>query len=155
MWGFCATLESLIDPVGACDVLPDYASRRKLESLTHDLTVLGVPLADIHALRRCDTLLLTSDPSAVLGCSYVLEGASLGGRTLLPLIERNLGFTATHGAGFMASYGSEIDTMWRRFGITLEAWCSSDARRDRVVAAAVATFESLEHWLCEDIAYAR
>ncbi len=151
MWGFCATVESLIDPVAARDVLPDYDRRRKLESLTQDLTALGISRAAIHRLRRCDSLQLSGDPSAVLGCSYVLEGASLGGRTLLPLIERNLGLTATHGAMFMASYGSEIDAMWRRFGITVEAWCSTDDRRERVVASAVTTFDCLERWLCAEV----
>jgi heme oxygenase len=152
MWGFCAMVESLIDPACACVVLPDYDSRRKLGSLTQDLVALGMPRADVRQLRRCDSLRLSGDPSATLGCMYVLEGASLGGRTLLPLIERNLGLTATHGATFMASYGSEIDAMWRRFGMTLEAWCSSTDRSDAAIRSAVATFESLEQWLCEECA---
>ncbi len=148
MWGFCAALESLLDPASVVAVLPDYGSRHKLDSLTRDLLVLGMPLEDIGRLPRCADLPAVPDQCAALGCLYVIEGATLGGRTILPLVERNLGFTAAQGAAFLASYGEGVGEMWRRFGAALEACCSTAARRDGAIAAAVGTFAALEGWLC-------
>jgi heme oxygenase len=83
-----------------------------------------------------------------LGCLYVLEGATLGGRTLLPLVQARLGFTANNGAAFLASYDEDVAPMWRSFGVALDTWCDAAERRDRATRAAVATFTSLHEWLC-------
>jgi len=45
-----------------------------------------------EALPACE------DTASAFGCAYVLEGATLGGRTLLPLVEARLGLTAASGA---------------------------------------------------------
>jgi heme oxygenase len=148
MWGFCAPLEAGIDPGALRDALPDYESRRKLPLLTRDLLALGTPAADVSHLARCMTLPACAEPAAVFGCLYVLEGASLGGRTLLPLVERNLGFTESNGAAFLASYGARVDAMWQTFGMALEGWCSTPARSDLATAAAASTFDALDGWLC-------
>ncbi len=147
MWGFCASMESGIEPGALRDALPDYESRRKLPLLTRDLLALGTPAADLSQLSRCMTLPPCSETAAVFGCLYVLEGASLGGRTLLPLVERNLGLTESTGAAFLASYGTEVDAMWRSFGMALEDWCSTAARSDLAAAAASSTFDALDGWL--------
>jgi heme oxygenase len=91
-----------------------------------------------------------ADTNAAFGCLYVLEGATLGGRSLLPLVRSRLGVDAARGAAFLASYGEEIPIMWRRFGAALDAWCDSTARRARVAEAAAATFARLGDWLCGD-----
>ncbi len=148
MWGFCAALESGIDPGALRDALPDYESRRKLPLLTRDLLALGTPAADLSNLSRCMTLPPCGEPAAVFGCLYVIEGASLGGRTLLPLVERNLGLSESNGAAFLASYGPRVDAMWRSFGMALEVWCSTPARTDLAAAAASSTFDALDGWLC-------
>jgi heme oxygenase len=79
----------------------------------------------------------------------VFEGATLGGQTLLPVIAGRLGVTAQDGARYLASYGADVALMWQRFSQTVEARCDSAPRRTAAAAAAVATFEALEHWLCE------
>jgi hypothetical protein len=40
--------------------------------------------------------------------------------------------------------------MWKRFCSVVESWCTDGARRATAAAAAVATFESLEAWVCGD-----
>jgi heme oxygenase len=82
------------------------------------------------------------------GRIYVLEGATLGGRTLLPVVASRVGVTAARGAAFLASYGAAVGEMWSRFGFALDAWCDDQARREAAEAAAIATFESLGRWLC-------
>jgi heme oxygenase len=148
MWGFCAGIESRLGPHIFGDALPDFDKRRKLPLLRQDLTALGADAERVLLLPRCETLPRCADPSAAFGCLYVIEGATLGGRTLLPMVESRLGFTAERGATFLASYGEDVTSMWRFFGDSLDAWCEPQERRERAAVAAVATFASLEQWLC-------
>jgi heme oxygenase len=148
MWGFCAGIELRLGRGAFGAALPDFDRRRKLPLLQGDLMALGAEAESVMRLPRCEALPPCADPAAAFGCLYVLEGATLGGRTLLPVVQNRLGFTAEHGAMFLASYGEEVTSMWRAFGISLDAWCSAAERRARAAEAAVATFASLDHWLC-------
>jgi heme oxygenase len=149
MWGFCAPLETRIETsVGAA--LPDFELRRKMPLLRRDLQVAGASLPTIDALPRAQ-LPPCEETAEALGCLYVIEGATLGGRTLLPLVTKTLGLSAGRGAEFLASYGDRVEAMWRDFGRALDAWCEDPRRSMRAREAAVATFESLSEWLCRDL----
>ncbi|MBS0393615.1 MAG: biliverdin-producing heme oxygenase [Proteobacteria bacterium] len=148
MWGFCAGLECGDAPTVGARVLPDYERRRKLPLLERDLVALGADAGGLAGLPRCGALERCGDAAVFLGRVYVLEGATLGGRTLLPLVERQLGFSAGHGAAFLASYGEDVEAMWRCFGAAVEAGCATPEQRSRAAAAACEAFEVLEHWLC-------
>jgi heme oxygenase len=67
------------------------------------------------------------------------------------LVRSRLGLTADHGAAFLASYGDEVASMWSGFCAALDAWCDVPERRHRAAQTAVATFTSLEAWLCGDL----
>jgi len=146
MWGFCAMLEDGAGPGPLA--LPDFDARRKLPLLARDLIALGASDRELDELPRCDALHRCADPAEFLGRAYVLEGATLGGRTLLPVVERYLGLSADHGAAFLASYRDDVDAMWQRFAATIESWCSTAQRRTAAATAARATFAALEDWLC-------
>jgi len=152
MWGFCDALERRAAKALVADALGDYESRRKLPLLTQDLLALGASADDLQRLPRCETLPECEEPAAALGCLYVIEGATLGGQTLLPLVHKRLGLDAANGAAFLASYGDEVGPMWRAFGAALDAWCAAPERRARAAAAAVRTFGALEQWLCRQAA---
>jgi len=149
MWGFCAALETNV-AASLQGVLADFDSRRKLPLLSRDLLVLGSSAAAIDALPLCPGIPRCEDAAESFGCLYVIEGATLGGRTLLPMVQSRLGMTAEHGASFLASYGDDVGSMWRAFGAALDACCSDQQHRDRAAAAAAATFGSLDRWLCAD-----
>lgn len=148
MWGFCFTLEAPLRAQSFDGALPDYEARRKLPLLTSDLTALGVSGSCIAALPRCREMPEPSGPAFAFGCVYVLEGATLGGRTLLPLVERRLGFNAHHGASYLASYGADVAAMWRAFNAAVEACCCDADRQASALRAAVKTFDVLADWLC-------
>jgi len=148
MWGFCAGLEHRLESTGIGDALQDYDARRKLPLLARDLGTLGLSSAALAELPVCRILPACPDTASALGCLYVIEGSTLGGQTLAPLVHRQLGFNADRGAAFLTSYGSRVGAMWRAFGSALEAWCRDPERRMRSVQAAIGTFEALETWLC-------
>jgi len=148
MWGFCAALEQSMHPRTFGAALPDYESRRKLPLLTRDLAALGLSAESIASLARCQSLPHPLDPACAFGCVYVLEGATLGGRTLLPLVESRLGLSARNGAAYLASYGEEVSAKWQEFRLALDAWCCEAQRSARAAEGAVMTFDALADWLC-------
>ncbi len=148
MWGFYAVLEPRIGSGINGGALADFDLRRKLPLLRLDLLALGVTDKAVDALPRCASAPYCDDTAAALGCAYVLEGATLGGRTLMPLVQSRLGLTAERGAAFLCSYGEAVGAMWRSFGAAVDLQCRDNAQRARAAAAAVATFTALEGWLC-------
>jgi heme oxygenase (biliverdin-IX-beta and delta-forming) len=150
MWGFCGAIERRLGHQVFGQTLADYESRRKVPLLTRDLVALGASIDSVTCLPLCEDVPDCPAPACAFGCLYVLEGATLGGRTLLPLVESRLGLSADSGAAFLASYGEQVGFMWRAFGASLDAWCTDPPRRVCASRTAVATFESLSRWLCGD-----
>ncbi|MBS0374642.1 MAG: biliverdin-producing heme oxygenase [Proteobacteria bacterium] len=148
MWGFCAGIESRLPAEVLSGVLPDYGRRRKLPPLTRDLLALEECQEAIGRLPVCGQVPAADDPASALGCLYVLEGASLGGQVLLPVVRERIGVDADRGAEFLAAYGTETPAMWQRFGAVVDEACAGGEARERAVDAAQATFAALEHWLC-------
>lgn len=149
MLGFCLPLEERCGNANVARELADFDARRKVPLLIEDLLALGATVRSLAGIPRCECLPSCAEPSAAFGSLYVLEGATLGGRTLLPMVQRQLGLSGARGARFLASYGDQVAPMWSGFGTALEAWCIGQERRAAVAAAAVATFGALERWLCE------
>jgi heme oxygenase len=148
MFGFHAPFEQSLSGHPVRRVLTDYDERRKAAMLSVDLVALGVAGDSIAALPHCPRIPFCQDEAAALGALYVLEGATLGGQILLPLVEKRLQLTRHFGARYLDSYGPNVAGMWQRFRSVVEDWCAEGTRRAIAVAAAVATFESLEAWLC-------
>jgi len=145
LWGFHAAVEGLWGTIDWAPALADIEERRRTHLLEADLAALG----STHAgLARCPQVPSCRDLATALGVLYVTEGATLGGRHLLNLVERTLGVTRDRGASYFASYGARIDEMWRRFGLAADTWCNDDERRARAAQGARAAFASIEEWLC-------
>lgn len=82
----------------------------------------------------------------VLGWLYVTEGSTLGGAIIarrLPPLVAPLGVPA-----FLRPYPEGPGPMWQSYLAHLDEWVGADASRaERVVAAAVSTFDALEAWV--------
>jgi heme oxygenase len=81
LFGYVAPLEDRLAAV--CGDAPDLEvdARRKAHLAVIDLRALGLPLYEIGRLPRCAALPDVSNLQRALGCLYVLEGSTLGGRT--------------------------------------------------------------------------
>lgn len=149
MFGFCAGVEQQLNGEFFGAALSDYESRRKLPLLTQDLAHQGVASAALHLVPLCPGLPVCADVATAFGCLYVVEGATLGGRTLLPLVESRLGYTASAGAQYLASYGEHTTERWQQFTVAIDRWCRPPERFARAARAAIETFAALEQWLSE------
>jgi heme oxygenase len=150
-WGFHAALEPRLAAVAELRELGlDPAERRKLPRLEHDLRTLGT---DPARLPLADAVPEVEGAAAALGCMYVLEGATLGGR----VISRHLaarGIGPDTGGAFFAGYGDETGEMWKSFSAAIGEYAEAHPESiARIVEAADKTFTLLERWLARAIEY--
>lgn len=103
--------------------------------LSGDLVALGLP--PLPPLGRVTAI---ADEDERLGWRYVIAGSSMGARVLVR-DARALGFTADHGAGFLARHA--IDGEWP--GIVRRIGDVADADREaRMCAGALAAFAAAD-----------
>ena len=146
--GLHQPLEALIEP-WADRLAIDWDGRRKTHLLQADLEFLGRTPGEIAQLPNCAALPELNDLSAVLGCLYVLEGSTLGGRTIAKHLAQHLGVVPGQGASFFSSYGEALMPRWRSFQQRVTELATSAAMEDRIVQSAQATFTSFGNWMAD------
>ncbi len=114
---------------------------RRLECLRADLDQLDV--AGVAA-PPSGLVTLPLNLAAAYGCVYVVEGSTLGGMVLAPIIERELGLPAGSATSYLRLWGQETAAHWRKwlgrladFGNT-----ASLQQHEQACVMACATFES-------------
>jgi heme oxygenase (biliverdin-IX-beta and delta-forming) len=145
-YGFYKPVEGAIAAAG----MPawfDVAARSKTALLEADLQRLR--LQGASALPLCRNLPPLGMLAQRLGCLYVLEGATLGGMLISRHIRENLDIYPESGGRFFHGYGSSTAAMWNDFRAGLLSFTSvAPLEEDLIIAAARATFETLQRW-CE------
>ena len=146
--GLHQPLEALIEPWGdRLDI--DWDARRKTPLLQADLEFLGKTPAEIAQLPHCKALPVIDDLGAILGCLYVLEGSTLGGRMIARHLAQHLDVAPGQGASFFSSYGEALMPRWRHFQQRLAELATSAVMEDRIVDSARATFTSFGNWMAD------
>ena len=111
--------------------------------LRQDLHQLGITAA---GLAQCRALPPIQTYAEVLGCLYVLEGATLGGRMITQHVQATLGITPTSGGSFFDGYAGQTARMWNALRQTLLSAAVDAQAENAMVASAVATFTCLRGW---------
>jgi len=152
-YGFYFLLEPRLADVIASE-LPtfDFEARRKVPLLAQDLGVLGMRRDQLDALPVCRALPAVEALPRALGCLYVMEGATLGGKIISRYLRERLDLDATNGAAFFNGYGGETGRMWRAFGEMLTCWTEEETGADDalILQGANQTFAALEVWLARE-----
>jgi heme oxygenase (biliverdin-IX-beta and delta-forming) len=125
----------------------DYVERLKTPCLERDLIALGGTADEVAKNPRCGELPELAALWQALGCLYVIEGATLGGRTITRHLQASLGLTLETGGAFFAGYGAETGPRWQAFGAMLSAVAQERSGEDEIVASANRTFETMGSWL--------
>jgi heme oxygenase len=118
---------------------------QRTELLRCDLLDIGLSPADVNGLARCARLPEVDTPDRALGCAYVFEGATLGGRVIFKHLTRIFAAPDVP-LRFFAGDGARTAESWRRFCDVLNATASNV---DEVCAAARAAFDAMAAWLGE------
>ncbi|NEX20846.1 biliverdin-producing heme oxygenase [Thiorhodococcus mannitoliphagus] len=126
--------------------------RPKMPALLRDLSEQGetwTPRPEVARWHEPLEPLAPSDESALVGGIYVLEGATLGGRTIARHLARVLG--DAFGAGsFLDFHGRKTSSVWKHFSQELTALAEAgrlDA--DGVIHGALATFDQVHRNLAQ------
>ena len=119
-------------------------ARRKTALLKADLEALGQQVD--RPLPVCVKFPQLESAADYFGCLYVLEGASLGGVVISRHVQARLGITAKSGGKFFHGYGERTGAMWQEFRAAITQFSFASDQHDAVVAAARATFETLNTW---------
>jgi heme oxygenase len=82
-----------------------------------------------------------------LGCLYVMEGSTLGGRFIARRLHEHLGLTPASGAAFFHGYGEETGSRWKAFQQALVRYSAATENEFAVIGAAEETFSKFEKWL--------
>lgn len=147
-WGYYEPLEARLRTLPYWKRMGfDYAERRKTPRLLQDLRALGETPEAIQGLARCQLLPTLASQEQLLGCLYVIEGATLGGQIITRHLEANLGLTPLTGAAFFDGYGARTGSQWKTFCAMLRTNADESERQDDMLASASQTFETLDQWL--------
>jgi heme oxygenase len=112
--------------------------------LEQDLTYLG------HR-HQCDDapkdfLPCVTVVPELLGVSYVIEGAALGGRALYAQLHARWGIEPDTGASFLFGYGPDTGQRWQAFVAALNRVLLDEQDERRCITAACQTFAGLTAW---------
>lgn len=121
------------------------ARLNKTALLRQDLHHLGV---SAHGLDLCRDLPPLKTQSEVLGCLYVIEGATLGGRMITQHVGTILGISPTAGSSFFDGYGDDTARMWQGMRQLLLCNSPDTETENNIVTNAKSTFACLRIW-CE------
>jgi heme oxygenase (biliverdin-IX-beta and delta-forming) len=115
----------------------------KTALLQHDLHHLGVVTQNIPLCRELPPLEAQAE---VLGCIYVMEGATLGGQMITRHVLATLGITPETGGRFFHGYGDDTGKMWQGMRQLLVSGASDTRTENIIVATAITSFACLRRW---------
>ncbi|KMZ11337.1 bacteriophytochrome heme oxygenase BphO [Candidatus Burkholderia humilis] len=145
-YGYVAPWEDTLRHCMPASLKDFFDARRKAHLLAADLAVLSGERTVSVCMSRND-LPRFANLGAAFGSMYVMEGSTLGGRFIAPHIAKL--FDLTHGQdnAYFDGYGARTGSMWNAFRATAQAQVP-ESQYDDAVAAAIATLDSLQAWLC-------
>lgn len=123
--------------------------RRRLPDLDADLEAFDVSPDTVPVLPATETFmsriseLEASNPIALLGPLYVLEGSTNGGRFLARVLERSMQIEAGAGLSYLDPYGERQPEMWAAFKNLADALALSPAEAAAVTEEARQTFRAI------------
>ncbi len=135
--------ETTVFPVLSA-TLDDLPRRQRLLMIDKDLSHLSGYHSASAAFDGPSSPGYNSIPYA-LGCMYVMEGSTLGGRIILKHLEKQLGLLPGEGASFFEGYGDETGRLWNSFISVLLTYSSQNDADNAIIAGAKDTFRSIKN----------
>jgi heme oxygenase len=143
--GFYLPVEETLRRMAVWSALGLAAEERvKSMFLTRDLSLLGRESArDVV----CDSPPQLAGLPEAVGCAYVLEGSTLGGRVISRHVQRRFGPAVPR--GFLECYGARTGESWQEFRAALQRFADTREVENRVIGGARETFRAFTRWLAQ------
>jgi heme oxygenase len=146
-YGYYAPLEAHLVRLTASGPPMGFLLQTRSELLERDLLALGMTRRELAELPRCAELPGLSCLEHLAGCLYVLEGASLGGQVIAPILHQRLGVAQGRGASFFVGDAEATPARWRLVLTWLDGLVGAGAGSEEIVGSAYATFLTLVRWV--------
>jgi len=144
-YGFYKPTEEVAHCFVSKDVLPDIDERKKCNWIESDLKALGYK--EVSPL--CSRIPKVNSLPQALGCMYVLEGSTLGGRVICKMLKQNHHLsTVTNAFHFFNGYGEETGSKWVAFQQCINHF---DMDHELIVASANETFSLFHNWIKQSL----
>lgn len=146
--GYYAPLEERLQALPHWNDLDfNYAQRTKAPCLARDLIALGTTPDELARVARCPYMPPVTSVARLLGCLYVIEGATLGGQIITRRLHASLRLTPASGAAFLNGYGVHTGERWKAFCAMATTVAQRTGRDEDILASANLTFDTLDQWL--------
>ncbi|GAL85382.1 heme oxygenase [Sporocytophaga myxococcoides] len=143
-YGFFQPLENSIHRfTDILNYLPDLETRRKSSTIKEDLQRLGYK----SEINLCTDLPEITTSSQAMGCLYVMEGSTLGGRMISRIIKESLLIEMDSGVSFFSGYGEETGKKWKLFCEALKEYSLAANDDNTIINAANETFIKFKNWV--------
>lgn len=140
-YGYFFPLQQIIARHISRDDLPDIDERRQALLLLRDLESLDMPASE---MALCALLPAIENKAQAFGALYVLEGSTLGGRTISHMLMKNRFIElGENNLQFFAGYKEETGARWKRFTEAL----NRQTETEEIIAAARETFGLFKNWI--------
>lgn len=141
-YGFNKPVEDAIQKLIAPSILPDIAKRKKAHLLQEDMQVVtnqynGSLCTDIPAIHTIEQ---------AFGALYVVEGSTLGGKSITQLLLKTGMGLQPHQLRFFHAYGKETGPMWLSFLARLNAY-TAERQQAVIIETASETFTKFKQWI--------
>ena len=126
--------------IGALFPALDYKHRKKMLLLEQDVEELGIDKTDLREQEPAGQLPQLVKPFGLLGCLYVMEGATLGGMVIMKALKKNDQLSALSNFHYYGCYGAETGPQWKRFLEVLQEEGKRTEAQQPIVEAARQTY---------------
>jgi heme oxygenase len=146
-FGFYSSIEAGMGHLVSAGLALGFRLQARAGLIESDLRSIGLSHCQVAGLRRCVDLPRLSTREELAGCLYVIEGASLGGQFIAPVLRDRLGVDQTCGASFFIGDGERTRERWSLFLIWLEDLVRGGAATGEIITSARATFLAFALWM--------
>jgi len=141
-YGYNKPVEEAIQKRIPSSSLPDISKRQKADLLLQDLQASG----NTQQPLLCADIPLIQSIEQAFGALYVLEGSTLGGKSISQLLlKTGIGLQSGQ-LRFFNAYGKETGPMWLSFLSTLNTF-TSPGQQAIIIDTARETFIKFKHWI--------
>ena len=144
LYGFHEPFETAVAQAGPPGVPPEQWRRAHL--LRADMMALGRSDTAVAGLPQHSAPRSLWSPAHAMGCLYVMEGSTLGGRQLARQLDHLLPASTTDGRMFLLAGVDRDHVRWRDFCAALDKCGAEPVPRAEMVAGAIETFRCFEAW---------
>lgn len=143
MRGIVDFYEVNVFPVLA-NTLTDLSEREKLAFIDKDLAYFSVNTKDIPVFQNLEA----QNPTIgyALGCMYVMEGSTLGGKVILKHVSKTLGIVPDEGGTYFSGYGEQTGHYWKTFLYNLQEYSANNNCDAEIITGAKDTFTAIKHY---------